>query len=68
MDADNDATVEDNWYAANSGLGSPRHLDDKDDGPLTFADPLGDVSGGVLGESSELLVMAKEWELLTAFF
>jgi hypothetical protein len=34
------------------GLGSPTHLDDKDDGPLMFADPLGDVSGEcrVVGE------------------
>ncbi len=34
------------------GLGSPTHPDDKDDGPLTFADLLGDVSGEcqVVGE------------------
>jgi hypothetical protein len=34
------------------GLGSPTHQDDKDDRLLTFADPLGDVSGEcqVVGE------------------
>ncbi len=34
------------------GLGSPTHPDDEDDGLLTFADPLGDVSGEcrVVGE------------------
>jgi hypothetical protein len=34
------------------GLGSPTHLDDKVDGLLTLADPLGDVSGEcrVVGE------------------
>ncbi len=26
------------------GLGSPTHPDDQDNGPLTFTDPLGDVS------------------------
>jgi hypothetical protein len=33
-------------------LGSPTHPDDKGDGPLTFVDPLGDVSGEcqVVGE------------------
>ncbi len=61
-------TVEDNQYAANNRLGSPRHPDDKDDGPLMFVDPLGDVSGGLLGESAKLLAKAKELELLMAFF
>jgi hypothetical protein len=68
VDADNNAMVEDNWYAANNGLGSPRHMDDKDNGPLTFTDLLGDVSGGALGESAQLLAKVKEQELLTAFF
>ncbi len=68
VDADDDATVDYERYAANNGLGSPRHRDDKDDGPLMFADPLGYVSGGAFGESAELLVMGTEWELLTAFF
>jgi hypothetical protein len=68
VDADNDTTVEDDWYAPNNGLGSSRHPDDKKDGPLTFTDPLGDVSGSPLGESAELLAMAKERELLTALF
>ncbi len=65
---DNNAMVEDDWYAANNGLGSPRHPVDKDDRPLTFADPLGDVSGGALGKSAKFLATAEEWELLTAFF
>jgi hypothetical protein len=68
VDADDDATVENNWYATNNGLGSPRHLDDEDNEPLTFADPQGDVSGGMLGESVELWAKTKERELLTAFF
>jgi hypothetical protein len=59
VDADDDAMVDYNRYAANNGLGSPRHLDDKDDGALMFADPLGDVSGGALGESAELLGRAR---------
>jgi hypothetical protein len=58
--ADDDATVDYDWYAANNGLASPRHPDDEDDGPLMFADPLGDVSGGAL--------VGKEWELLLALF
>jgi hypothetical protein len=33
-----------------------------------FADPLGYVSGGALGESAELLAKGKERELLTALF
>ncbi len=57
-----------NWYATSNGLGSPRHPDDEDDKALTFADPLGDVSGGALGESAELLAKAEERELLTGFF
>jgi hypothetical protein len=60
--------VEDDWYATNNGFESSTHPDDKDDGPLTFADPLGVVSEGALGESAELLAKAKERELLTAFF
>ena len=68
VDTDGNATVEDNCYSANDELGSPRHLDDKDGGLLTFADPLGDVSGGTLGESTQLLAKAKERELLMAFF
>ena len=67
VDTDNDVTVEDYWYAANNRLGSPSHPDDKDDGPLMFADPLGDVSRCTLGESAELLAKAKEQELLMAF-
>jgi hypothetical protein len=40
VDTDNDATMEDDRYAANNGLGSLRHLNDDDDEPLMFADPL----------------------------
>jgi hypothetical protein len=65
---DNNATVEDDWCAANNGLGSSIHPDDKEDRPLTFRDLLGDVSGGALVESIELLAEAKERELLRAFF
>jgi hypothetical protein len=68
VDADNYATVKDDWYAANNGLGLPRHPDDKDSGLLMFADLLGDVLGGVLGESADLLAKAKERKLLKAFF
>jgi hypothetical protein len=68
VDTDDDAMMEDDWYAANYGLRSPRHPDDKDDGTLTFADPQGDVSGGMLGESAKLLAKAKKQELLTGFF
>jgi hypothetical protein len=68
VDADNDAMADYNQYAINNGLASLRHLNDKDDGPLMFADPLGDVSGGALGESAELLAKGKEWKLLTALF
>jgi hypothetical protein len=68
MDTDDDATVDYNQYATNNGLASPRHPDVVDDGPLMFADPLGDVSGGALGESAELLAKGKEQELLTALF
>ncbi len=57
-----------NQYATNNGLGSPSHPGDEDDGPLTFADPLGDVLGGTLGESAELLAKAKERGLLMRFF
>jgi hypothetical protein len=45
------------------GLGSPPHSDDKDGGPLTFADPLGDCQG-----SAELLAKAEERELMMGFF
>ncbi len=68
MDADDDATVDCDRYAANNELGSPRHPGDKVDRPLMCADPLGDVSGGMVGESAELLAKGKEWELLRAFF
>ncbi len=68
VNADDDATVDYDWYAANNGLRSPRHLDDEDDGPLMFADLLGDVSGGTFGESAELLAKGEERELLKAFF
>ncbi len=68
VDADDDATVDYYRYVANNGLGSPRHPYDEDDGPLMFADPLGDVSGGALGESAELLAKGEEWKLLTVLF
>ncbi len=68
VDADEDATVDYDWYAANNGCGSPRHPDDEDDGPLMFVNLLGDVSGGALGEWVELLAKGKERELLMAFF
>jgi hypothetical protein len=68
VDAEDDATVEDNRYATNNGLGSPRHPDDEDSGPLMFMDPLGDVSGGALGESAMLLEKAKDQKLLMMFF
>jgi hypothetical protein len=68
VDADDNAMAEDNQYAANNGLGSPRHPDYEDDGPLTFKDPLRDVSGGALGESAKLLAKPKERELLMEFF
>jgi hypothetical protein len=67
-DADDDATVDYDQYATNNGLGSPRHPDVEDDGPSMFADFLGDVSGGALGESAELLAKGEEQELLAAFF
>ena len=62
VDADDDATEEDDRYAAKNGLGSQRHSDDEDDGPLMYADPAGDVSGGGLGESAKLLARAEEGE------
>jgi hypothetical protein len=68
LDTDDNAMVEDKRYAANNGLGSPRHPDDKDNRSLTFVNTQGNVSGGTLGESAELLLKAKERELLTAFF
>jgi hypothetical protein len=68
VDADADARVTYDWYAANNGLASPRQPDDKDDGLLMFPDQLGDVSGGVLGKSAELLAKGKERELLTTQF
>ncbi len=57
MDTDDDATVDNNWYAAKDGLGS-----------LDVRRSLGDVSWGALGESAELLAKGKERELLVAFF
>jgi hypothetical protein len=59
VDADTNARAEDYWYAANNGLGSPRHLDDEDGGALTFADLQGDMSGGALGESAKMFAKAK---------
>jgi hypothetical protein len=57
VDADDDATVDNGWYASNNGLGS-----------LDIHRSAGRFVRGVLEESAESLVKGKEWELLTAFF
>jgi hypothetical protein len=57
VDADDDATVDNSWYATNNGLGS-----------LDVRRSAGRCVRGALGESAELLVKGKEWELLTVFF
>jgi hypothetical protein len=57
VDADDDATVDNNWYAANNGLGS-----------LDVCRSAGRCVRGALGESAELLAKGWEQELLTAFF
>jgi hypothetical protein len=57
VDADDDATVDNNWYATNNGLGS-----------LDVPRSAGKCVGGTLGESAELLAKGEERKLLTAFF
>ncbi len=57
MDADDDATVDNGWYATNNGLGS-----------LDGCRSAGRCVRGALGKSAELLVKGEEQELLTAFF
>jgi hypothetical protein len=46
------------------GIGSPTHPDDEDDGPLTFADPLGDVSGECRGVGEGRGAGTDDWVLL----
>jgi hypothetical protein len=55
--ADYDAMVDNDWYAANNGLGS-----------LDVCRSAGRCVRGTLGESVELLAKGKERELLTAIF
>jgi hypothetical protein len=57
VDADDDAMVDNGWYAANNGLGS-----------LGVRRSAGRCVRGVFGESAELLVKGEEQELLTVFF
>jgi hypothetical protein len=57
VNADDDATVDNNQYAPNNGFGS---LDDRRSA--------GRCVRGTLGESAELLAKGKEQEILTAFF
>ncbi len=57
MDADDDATVDNNHYAVNNGLGS-----------LDVCRSAGRCVRGALGESAELLAKGGERELLMAFF
>jgi hypothetical protein len=57
VSADDDATVDNDQYAANNGLRS-----------LYVCISAGRCVRDVLGESAELLAKGKEWELLTAFF
>jgi hypothetical protein len=57
VDADDDATVDNGWYATNNGFGS-----------LDVRRSAGRCVRGVLGDSAVSLVRGKEWELLTAFF
>ncbi len=57
VDADDDASVDNNWYAANNRLGS-----------LDVRRSSGRCVRGALGKSAELLAKGKERELLMAFF
>jgi hypothetical protein len=57
VNADDDAKVDNDQYAANNRLGS-----------LDVCRSAGRCVTGALGESVELLVKGKEWELLTVFF
>jgi hypothetical protein len=57
VDADDDAMVDNNWYAVNNGIGS-----------LDVCRSAGRCVRGTLGESAELLAKGKERELLMAFF
>jgi hypothetical protein len=52
-----------NWYAASNGTWITNTSDKKDNGPFTFTDPLGDVSG-----ECRVVGKAKERELMTGFF
>jgi hypothetical protein len=56
VDADDDSTVDNDWYAANNELGS-----------LDACRLAKRCVRGALGESAELLAKGKERELLTAF-
>ncbi len=56
MDADDDAMVDNNWYATNNGLGS-----------LDVRRSAGRCVRSALGESAKLLAKGKKWELLMAF-
>jgi hypothetical protein len=56
VDADDDETVDNNWYATNNGLGS-----------LDVCRSSGRCVRGALEESAELLAKGKERELLTVF-
>jgi hypothetical protein len=57
VDADDDAMVDNDWHAANNGLGL-----------LDVRRSAGRCVRGVLGESAKLLAKEKEQELLTTFF
>ena len=57
MDADDDATVDNDWYATNNGLGQ-----------LDVCRSAGRCVRGASRKSTELLAKGKEQELLTAFF
>jgi hypothetical protein len=57
VDADDDATVDNDRNTANNGLGS-----------LDVHRSAGRCVRGALRESAELLVKGKEWQMLTAIF
>jgi hypothetical protein len=57
VDTDDDAMVDNNWYAVDNGLGS-----------LDVHRSAGRCVRGALGESAALLAKGEEQELLMAFF
>jgi hypothetical protein len=57
VDTDDDSTVDNDWYAANNGLGS-----------LDVSRSAGRCVRGALGESAELMAKGKERELMTVIF